>query len=59
MVDHTVKLAPVRPPNFVRVEGMGETTIRVADLSEAQKDELAREWRLSLDQVAERQRRAP
>lgn len=56
MVDFTVKLKPVRPPNFVRIDGMESTALPISQLSEEQKDELAREWRLSLDEVAKRQR---
>lgn len=62
MADFVIKVLPPKPPNFLRIgvdrpaDGT-QPMIRVADLNDEQKDQLAKEWRASLDVVADRQRK--
>ncbi len=59
MTEITLRITVPTPPNHVRVsspDGGEEMRIRIADLSAAQMDKLASEWRIALTEAAERQR---
>ncbi|WP_375568717.1 hypothetical protein ABWH92_12185 [Ahrensia marina] len=67
MTDITMKLICPRAPNFILVDDMQKRKrqdgivespkVPVSMLTDEQKDQLAAEWRSSLDAVAERQRK--